>query len=432
MKNLYGILFLSISILLVSGCGNNEPDKNSGGKNEVYITAGLKYRPLTNVKFKSTPERIARGEYLTNGASHCFLCHSIRDHSKPGAPPIESMKGGGAILINEKNFRIVAPNITSDKETGAGNWTDDMFARAIREGIGHDGRALYPLMLYYDAFKYFSDEDIASIVVYLRTLPPVENKLPKRKIPLEVQKAIVHYPRPIYKPIPNYVFKNEIDHGKFLVEIGDCAGCHTAWESQTKPGIFAGGLLLPEDSSYSANITPDKSGITYDENTFINVIRTGKNGSLHSIMPWIAIKNYSDSDLRAIYKYLRTVKPVRHYVNNIDKPTYCALCGGTHGLGEMNKAREIKPVKMKSSVFKEFEGTYTSDIGDSITVFCSGDSLMMKNEVEGFTTKLLPVSTTEFASNFLPYTLKFARDSKNHVTDFTYHKFDDVDCRKVK
>ena len=433
MKNYIGALFVLSAIFVVAGCGDKEPDKLVGEKNEVYITAGLKVRPLTDVKFESTPQRIARGKYLADGASHCFLCHSPRDWSKPGAPPIETKKGSGAILLNEKDFMMVAPNITPDEETGAGSWTDDMLSRAIREGVGHDGRALYPLMLYWE-FKYFSDEDLASIVVYLRTLPPVKSKLPKRNIPEDVQKAIVNFPRPIYKPVPEPDYSNVMERGKYMTEISGCVGCHTAWENPLNAGAFAGGLLLDraKDSAYTANITPDQSGLFYDEDTFINVIRTGKGGALHSLMPWIVIKNYTDEDLRAIYRYLKTVPPVRHYVNNIGKSMYCKLCGGSHGAGELNTAKNIKIVKVKPSVYSEYAGTYTSDEGDSLTVFRNGDSLMVKNEIEGVTAKLLPVSSTEFASYTLPFNFKFARNIENKVTALSYHLYDDVECKKVK
>jgi len=433
MKNCISVLFVVSVFFLIAGCNDKGPDKLSGEKIEVYLTAGLKARPLTDVKFESTPERIARGKYLTEGGSHCFLCHSPRDWSKPGAPPIETKKGAGFIMVNEKDFRIVAPNITPDKETGAGTWTDDMFARAIREGVGHDGRALFPLMLYQE-FKYFSDEDLASVVVYLRTLPPVKNKLPKRNLSEQAQQWIVHLPQPIYKPIPEPNFSNVMERGKYMTEVGGCIGCHTAWKSQLKPGVFAGGMLFekPNDTAYSANITPDQSGLFYNEDAFINVIRTGKGGTLHSVMPWIVMKNYKDEDLRAIYHYLKTASPVRHYINNIAKPTYCKLCGGTHGAGDMNTAKIIKTVKVKSAVYNEYAGTYTSDGGDSLTFFRNGDSLMVKNEIEGFTTKLLPVSSTEFASNTLPFNFIFARNVENMVTGLSYHTFDDVVCAKIK
>jgi len=74
MKNCISVLFVVSVFFLIAGCSDKEPDKLSGEKNEIYLTAGLKARPLTEVKFESTPERIARGKYLTEGASHCFLC----------------------------------------------------------------------------------------------------------------------------------------------------------------------------------------------------------------------------------------------------------------------------------------------------------------------------------------------------------------------
>ena len=430
MKYLYGILILILLILTTTDCGHK---KSYTEKNEVYITAGLKVRPLTDVKFKSTPERIARGKYLTNGGSHCFLCHGERDWSKPGAPPIESKKGAGAVLIDQDGFRMVAPNITPDKETGAGTWTDDMFARAIREGVGHDGRALYPLMLYLE-FKHFSDEDIASIVVYLRTLPPVKNKLPKRKLPMEVQKMIVHLPLPVYKPVHEPDFTNVMGRGKYMTEVGGCIGCHTSWDTPLKPGIFSGGMLfkLGNDSAFSVNLTPDESGLFYDEDAFITVIRTGKGGTLHSFMPWIVIKNYTDEDLRAIYKYLRSQKPVRHYINNLSPPTYCKLCGQMHGLGNMNTEKIKEVANIKPAIYDSYTGTYVSGEGDSLTVFRNEDFLELKNDNEGFTTKLLPISETEYVSNNLPYNIKFGQDKKSRAATLSYHMFDDVVCKKIK
>jgi len=96
--------------------------------------------------------------------------------------------------------RIVARNITSDPETGAGTWTDDQLARAIREGIGHDGRALFPMMPY-QSLRHMSDEDLASLVVYIRSLPPVRNLLPKTEIIFPVEYLIRGVPQPITEPV---------------------------------------------------------------------------------------------------------------------------------------------------------------------------------------------------------------------------------------
>jgi hypothetical protein len=76
---------------------------------------------------------------------------------------------------------LVAPNITPDPETGVGNFTDDQLARAIREGISHDGQTLFPMMPYAH-HRRMSDEDLTSVIVYLRALPPIPNPLPRTDI----------------------------------------------------------------------------------------------------------------------------------------------------------------------------------------------------------------------------------------------------------
>ncbi len=83
----------------------------------------------------------------------------------------------------------MASNLTPDPETGAGSWTDDQLARAIREGVGHDGRALFPIMPY-QRYRNMSDEDLASVVVYLRSLPAVHNRLPATEIIFPVKYLI--------------------------------------------------------------------------------------------------------------------------------------------------------------------------------------------------------------------------------------------------
>src|ERR1700686_4748756 len=142
---------------------------------------GPKVRPLTSRKFEFTSQRLDRGRYLV-ALTDCEGCHSPHNWNTHGAPVIPGKEAGGQWLdVPDLPGHIVAPNLTSDLETGAGGWTDDQFARAIREGIGHDGRALFPMMPYQD-FRTMSDEDLASVVVYLRSLPPVRSQLSKTEI----------------------------------------------------------------------------------------------------------------------------------------------------------------------------------------------------------------------------------------------------------
>jgi predicted HAD superfamily phosphohydrolase len=89
----------------------------------------------------------------------------------------------------------------------------------------------------------------------------------------------------------------------------------------------------------TANITPDASGIGYyDEALFLQAMRTGyvKARELKSIMPYEGYKNMTDDDLKAIYAYMRTLKPVKHRVDNSLPPTDCKLCRQKHGAGDQN------------------------------------------------------------------------------------------------
>ena len=104
---------------------------------------------------------------------------------------------------------------------------------------------------------------------------------------------------------------------------------------------FGGGNVFSEGEkdAAAANITPDPSGIGYyDDALFMQAMRTGfvKARELSSIMPFGVYKNLTDDDLNAMFAYLRTVKPVKHRVDNTEPPTYCKLCGQTHGGGNQN------------------------------------------------------------------------------------------------
>jgi mono/diheme cytochrome c family protein len=244
-------------------------------------------RPLTDVAFDRTPERRERGRYLTTAAIGCVLCHSERDTSQPGAPPRAGREFGGAIFSERPGYRLVAPNLTPDLETGAGAWSDDMFARAIREGVGHDGRGIGGAMWWW-AFRQLSDEDLASIVVYLRSLPPVRNALPPRILPPEAERRRAEEARPLSGPVPARDLSTPFERGRYLLEIADCAGCHSAWEAPRMPGLFGGGNGIERDdhTAFSANLTPDPSGTGgWTEAIFVGAIRNGRAGRLDRIMP---------------------------------------------------------------------------------------------------------------------------------------------------
>ena len=299
---------------------------------------GAKKRPLTSRKFEPTPERMRRGEYLVHGVIPSMECHSKYDE-KANPPVLLSKEGAGAALFEEGRFRLVAPNITSDPETGLGKWSDDAIARAIREGIADDGHALFPVMPY-ELFRHMSDEDLASVVVFLRSLPPAHSELPPTKIPFLFTRLIQAVPQPVTEPVPEPDVSSPAKYGTYLATMGTCSDCHTPLNPkfQPIPGMeLAGGNLIATVAS--ANLTPDASGIGYyDEALFIQAMRTGsvRARKLSPAMPWWAFRNMTDNDLKAVFAYLRTLKPVHHLVDNTEPPTQCRLCGQKHGLGDRN------------------------------------------------------------------------------------------------
>jgi mono/diheme cytochrome c family protein len=303
---------------------------------------GPKARALTNRKFESTPARLARGDYLAN-AIGCLFCHSEHDWEKTGWPiPPGRNADGELVPFLDLPGRVIASNLTPDPETGAGNWTDDQLARAIREGIGHDGRALFPMMPY-QRFRHMSDEDLASVVVYLRSLPPVHHELPATKLIFPVKYLIRNAPQPVTAPVTAPDPSDRVAWGKYMATIAGCEDCHTPNDrGKDIPGMnFAGGMVVRTAwaQAAAANITPDASGISYyDEATFLKAMRTGYVGArkLSPIMPVTVYRNMTDDDLKAIFAYLRTVKPVKHRVDNSLPMTYCKLCRQWHGGGDQN------------------------------------------------------------------------------------------------
>jgi|SRR5579863_8932347 len=304
---------------------------------------GPRSRALTDRKFEATPERLARGRYLANAVSGCIYCHSEHDWKAEGDPLIEGKLGAGEVFpLTGLPGTVVAPNITPDPATGAGTWTDDQLARAIREGIGHDDRTLFPLMPY-EHFRHMADEDLASVVVYIRSLAAVQNPLPRTEIVFPVKYLIRNAPQPVTSPVPPVDSSDLVERGAYLVQISGCSDCHTPQQrGEPLPGMaFAGGFELkgPFGTVTSANITPDPTGISYyNENIFVQAMRTGKVGArtLNPIMPWIMLRNMTDDDLKAMFAYLRTLKPVHHRVDNSLPPTACKICRGKHGAGEQN------------------------------------------------------------------------------------------------
>jgi mono/diheme cytochrome c family protein len=306
---------------------------------------GPRYRPVTTRRFESTPQRLERGRYLATAVAGCFGCHSEHDWKSHGAPIIAGLEGAGEVMpLPDLPGRVVAPNITSDVETGVGGWSDDELARAIREGVDRNGRTLFPMMPYQN-FRQMSDEDLASIIVFLRSVPPVRRKLPRSEIIFPVKYLIQSAPEPLTRAVSSAeaTSTDPVKRGAYLVNLADCAFCHTPHvRGEPVKGMdFAGGMPFkgPWGTVASANLTPDDSGIKYyDEALFMQVLRTGyvRARELKQIMPYGEYAHMTDDDLKAVFAYLRTLKPIKHRVDNSETLSECKICRQKHGGGEQN------------------------------------------------------------------------------------------------
>ena len=320
MKKLLKVLGITVSIIILGLIGaliyfnNNYPKVN----------------PPKNIKIIATPEKIARGEYLANHVAICMDCHSTRDWMRFAGPVVSGTEGKGGEKFDESmGFpgTIYAKNITP---AAIGNWTDGDLLRAITMGVNKQNEALFPMMPYMN-FSQLTQDDLESIIAYVRTLKPIKNTVPKSELNFPVNLIVKTLPLQSYKS-PKPVDKNNpVEYGKYLVTMASCADCHTPSEKGAPiQGMdFAGGheWNIPSGILRTANITPDtETGIgSWSKETFIARFKSFDSDSAkhipanflkeyNTIMPWTMFAGMTEEDLGDIYEYLRTVKPVKNRV----------------------------------------------------------------------------------------------------------------------
>jgi mono/diheme cytochrome c family protein len=274
-------------------------------------------RPAPDVKAPDTPEAIERGRYLAEAMTGCAPCHSPIDESRPGDFPVADMVYAGRTFSEEMGFpgTIVAANLTPDPETGIGRWTDGEIVRAMREGIGRDGRALFPLMNY-PHYRDLSDEDVLAIVAYLRTQTPIRHDPGRTSLNFPVNFLIRTVPRPVDGSPAGYPPPG-VERGRMMMNVMLCGECHTPSEQgQPVAGMaLAGGSPMTGawGTVYAANITSHPSaGIgAFSDEDLRRVFREGKNraGRELWVMPWSVTRNLTDEDLDSLIAALREVPP---------------------------------------------------------------------------------------------------------------------------
>jgi len=290
--------------------------------------------PPRDIKVEITPERIERGKYLANHVAACIDCHSERDLTKYAAPIKPGTEGSGGMVFQGSYGKVVSQNLTP---ANLGSWTDGELLRAITCGVTKDNRALFPMMPYMN-YNNFSQEDVFSIISYIRTLKSQEKQNPKTELNFPLNLIVKTMPIQAYKPANEVDASDSITYGKYLVTIASCSDCHTqSNQGKPLPGMeFAGGMefQLPSGIVRSANITPDEeTGIgSWDKDNFLDRfayfrdedaqnVPVDMNKDFNTPMPWLMYSRMTEKDLGAIYDFLRTVKPVKNTVESFTPAT---------------------------------------------------------------------------------------------------------------
>lgn len=127
----------------------------------------------------SPDDKIAYGRYLATGRWECYRCHSASFETNDDLAPEKSVGyfGGGNLLADKENNKIHSANITPDRETGIGAWTEAQFAEAIRFGKRPDGRGLRPQM---PPMSALTDTEVSALWAYLQTVPPIHNPVDRQ------------------------------------------------------------------------------------------------------------------------------------------------------------------------------------------------------------------------------------------------------------
>ncbi|MBC8638138.1 cytochrome c [Caballeronia sp. EK] len=305
-----------------------------------------------------TQTKAAQGEYLVR-AGGCMSCHT--------ADPARPFAGGRPIATPFGN--VFAPNITSDRETGIGAWTDAQFVRAMREGIGRNGERLYPAFPY-TAYTLLSDADLLAMRAWLATVPPVRAATPRNTLafPFDQRWLMTLWNLFNFSPgrfVPDPSKSAEWNRGAYLVEgLGHCGECHT-------PRNWLGGLNRSERLGgatvagwRAGNLTSERvAGIgAWRDDELLRFLSTGAApGRAYAIGPMAEVVSTSTqflttADLRAMIAYMRALPPVavkdarsrtsfgrpaRTDITALDTDgarLYAAACASCHGMtGEGSK-----------------------------------------------------------------------------------------------
>ena len=284
----------------------------------IALLACLPARSLAQdqpAQVQPSADLIARGKYLTD-MGDCVACHAA-----PGYP-----KFAGGQYMQMPFGDISTPNITPDKETGIGNYTDAQFIRLMQRGIMPDGSRIYPAMPY-PWYAKVPKADLLAIKAYLFTLKPVHAARLPNKIwfPFTIRPAIALWdaffvPGEEFKPDPSK--SDEINRGAYIVEgLEHCGTCHNHWNllgNTAIAGNVEGGAIT---RWYAPNLrNDDLTGIgRFSVDDLVSFFKYGHSKSMGTVAGPMSetidesTMKLTDSDLHAISVYLKSLPVVAAY-----------------------------------------------------------------------------------------------------------------------
>ena len=293
----------------------------------VFVAARQNLRfeaPYPEVAASSDPAIVERGRYVVRDLAHCDACHGDPTQRAAMANGTDVPLSGG-FVFDLPPGRFYARNLTPDSETGLGHVPDKAIARATRYGVGHDGRALLPFM----EEQGLSDDDLQAVVSYLRSQPAVRNPVPPHHFTLlgKIVKAtlLANPVGPATPPPARAPRGATVETGRYLVEsVALCWACHTQRSEIT------GALMGPRFGGRTGQIESDDPEHSWSPPNITSDPQTGRLGAMTedqfvarfrqgrvipgSPMPWEGLSRLAEDDLRAIYRYLKSVPPVKRDV----------------------------------------------------------------------------------------------------------------------
>lgn len=254
---------------------------------------------------------LERGSYLVNSLLTCGNCHS------PKGPPqaIAGKDFSGGLSWDEPPFKVTAPNITPDKETGIGNYTDAQLKTVLRKGVKPSGVPV-AMVMPSGFYEIMTERDINAVVAYLRSLKPVANKVPDPIYKMPQGHPVLPGAE---KPYTEAMLTDKVKKGFYLATIAHCMECHTPFGERGRDfgnRLGAGGAEFPGPwgVSHSRNLTSSKTkGLgDWSDAEIKRAITQGisRDGSkLKGPMGYELYARMTADDLDAVVAWVRTLPP---------------------------------------------------------------------------------------------------------------------------